>query len=95
MSGRSAPLDPLRDAWRGDLADIALASTHFAPHYVKPVSRMVSAGPLHVKADDGSEVAADMGEEEFALLDITGGWAWGYRVADHIVGYVPATRLKV
>jgi dipeptidyl peptidase-like protein len=26
--------------------------------------------------------------EEFALLDVTGGWAWGYRRKDHKVGYL-------
>ncbi|QPQ55938.1 SH3 domain-containing protein [Allosphingosinicella flava] len=94
LSGPSKPLDPARDAWRGDLADIALASAHFAPHYVKPVTRVVNAGPLHQKADAASNIVADLGEENFALLDITGGWAWGYRLSDHLVGYVPADRLK-
>lgn len=31
--------------------------------------------------------------EEFAVLDISGGWAWGYSVHDHYVGYVEANRL--
>jgi hypothetical protein len=31
--------------------------------------------------------------EEFALLDVTGGWAWGYRRSDHLVGYLPAEAL--
>ncbi|WP_157123798.1 hypothetical protein [Allosphingosinicella indica] len=32
--------------------------------------------------------------EEFAVLDVTGQWAWGYRRADHRVGYVAAAKLK-
>lgn len=28
--------------------------------------------------------------EEFALLDVTGRWAWGYRRSDHSVGYLLA-----
>lgn len=93
LTGPSAPLDPVRDAWRGDLADIALASTHFAPHYVKPVIRRVTAGPLFAKAAAEAAIVADLGDEDFALLDIAGGWAWGYRESDHVVGYVPAERL--
>jgi hypothetical protein len=31
--------------------------------------------------------------EEFAVLDIAGGWAWGYRRANHHVGYVPLADL--
>lgn len=31
--------------------------------------------------------------EGFAVLDLTAGWAWGYCVADHRVGYVEAIRL--
>jgi hypothetical protein len=27
--------------------------------------------------------------DEFAVLDVSGGWAWGYKRADHRVGYVP------
>ncbi|SFR79201.1 NlpC/P60 family protein [Sphingomonas jatrophae] len=29
----------------------------------------------------------------FALLDESGGWAWGYSLDDHYVGYVPASAL--
>ena len=84
----------MHDAWRGDLADIALASTHFAPHYVKPVTRQIAAGPLFAAAKAESTVVAELGDEEFELLDITGGWAWGFRTSDHVVGYIPADRLK-
>lgn len=26
--------------------------------------------------------------QDFALLDLTGGWAWGYSLPDHVVGYI-------
>jgi hypothetical protein len=32
--------------------------------------------------------------EEFAVLDLSGSWAWGYRRADHHVGYVPERALE-
>jgi len=31
--------------------------------------------------------------EGFAVVDISGGWAWGYCLHDHYVGYLPATTL--
>jgi hypothetical protein len=31
--------------------------------------------------------------EGFAVLDIAGGWAWGYCLHDHYVGYLPADAL--
>lgn len=61
---------------------------------MKPVTRQVAAGPLFAAAKADSAVVAELGDEDFALLDITGGWAWGFRTADHLVGYVPADRLK-
>lgn len=33
--------------------------------------------------------------EEFALLDVTGNWAWGYRASDHMVGYIEASKLEI
>lgn len=33
--------------------------------------------------------------EDFHVLDISGGWAWGYCGHDHYVGYVPAASLDV
>ena len=32
--------------------------------------------------------------EAFAMLDETGGWAWGYRLCDHRVGYLAAANLE-
>lgn len=33
--------------------------------------------------------------EDFHVLDISGGWAWGYCGHDHYVGYVPAAQLDL
>src|SRR3546814_9053516 len=41
-------------------------------------------------ADQTSELLFGEG---FALLDLTGGWAWGYCLADHYVGYLAAEAL--
>ena len=43
---------------------------------------------------DGAEAASELlPGEGFAVLDITAGWAWGYCLADHRVGYVEAIGL--
>ena len=67
----------------------------FAPHYARPVTRRMGAD---ADVFDGpSETATRLytlaAGEEFALLDITGGWGWGYRRSDHRVGYVQASLL--
>jgi len=73
-----------------------LADRLFAPHYAEAVSR--TAGPegakLYETADSSAEAIAQLKPQEaFALLDVTGDWAWGYRASDHLVGYVPASQL--
>jgi hypothetical protein len=91
LNGLSPDLDPLYHAYRNDLADIALADRLFAPHYAKPVTRHCGSETALLKHQP-SESSETMGEllpqEGFALLDITAGWAWGYRLSDHLVGYV-------
>lgn len=96
LSGPSADLDPRYNAYRGDLADAALASQLFAPHYAKAAVRCVATVTgLYSAPNSESETIGEMSVgEEFALLDVTGNWAWGYREADHLVGYVEASKLE-
>lgn len=95
MSGPSIALDPAIHAYRSDIADIALAGQLIASHYARPVIRHAVAGAIlreQPRADGGR--IADLGPgEAFAVLDISGGWTWGYRCSDHRVGYVPADAL--
>lgn len=96
LRGPSILLDPRIHAYRSDLADVALAGQLFAPHYVRPVTRVCGPDVADVFAapDSESELRYRMEPgEEFALLDVTGQWAWGYRRADHLVGYVLEARL--
>jgi hypothetical protein len=44
-------------------------------------------------SDDADAVSQLLPGEEFAVLDITSGWAWGYCRLDHRVGYVEAIAL--
>jgi dipeptidyl peptidase-like protein/NlpC/P60 family protein len=91
LTGESLPLDPRIHAFRHDLADIALAGRIIAPHYARALVRSCGAHAAFVrllpKAD--AEMASELlPGEEFAVLEYAGGWAWGYCLADHIVGYV-------
>ena len=96
LTGTSQTYDPRIVAIRPDLADIAVAGQHFAPHYAAPMMRsgVLPAASLRaspsVDADQTSELLFGEG---FALLDLTGGWAWGYCLADHYVGYLAADAL--
>jgi hypothetical protein len=95
LSGTSQSFDPRTVAIRPDLADIAVAGYYFAPHYAAPMMRSVRvATPLRATSAGDGEVLADLlPGEGFALLDVTGGVAWGYRLAGHVVGYCPAAAL--
>jgi hypothetical protein len=96
LSGTSQAYDPRVVAIRPDLADIAVAGQHFAPHYAAPMMSScilpsaVLRGAPSVDTDQTSELLFGEG---FALLDLTGGWAWGYCLADHYVGYLAADAL--
>jgi hypothetical protein len=68
----------------------------FAPHYARPVPRICGQRPAsaHAAASEEAKTLYTMQPgEEFALLDVTGRWAWGYRRSDHRVGYVLAELL--
>ena len=84
-------LDERLHAYRRDIADIALAGQLMAPHYARPMIRQaaVSATSILAKPQDGSEIVSELAPgDDFAVLDLSGGWAWGYRRLNHHVGYV-------
>jgi len=96
LDGPSVRLDPRLHAWRSDIADIALAGRLFAPHYAAPLIRACGliATPVRQEPIDGApEVSELLPGEGFAMLDLSAGWAWGYCLADHRVGYVEAIEL--
>jgi len=94
LSGPSRALDPRVNAMRGDLADVSLAGKHFSPHYARPVERFCAVLNAPVcDRPEGRQVSELLAGEAFMLLDISGGWAWGYCKHDHYVGYVHADAL--
>jgi hypothetical protein len=90
LAGPSHAYDPLTQAIRPDLADIAEAHAHFAPHYAEPAMTVtLTETRLFASNDEAAEVLATLSAgAAFALLDVTGDWAWGYALEGHRVGYV-------
>jgi hypothetical protein len=95
LGGRSNPPDPRFNAYRPDLADVALAGKVIASHYAAPIDKVVVAGStLRVAGSDEAEEIAELEPEDpFSLLDDTLGWAWGYAGRDRRVGYVRSEAL--
>lgn len=96
LTGVAQGFDPRVVAIRPDLADIAVAGTHFAPHYAAPKMMSALLPSTAVRAApalDAEQTSELLFGEGFALLDVTGGWAWGYCLADHYVGYLAADAL--
>jgi len=60
------------------------------------VTRVCGEAPVPLReapSDRATQLSVLEPGQEFAILDITGGWAWGYRRLDHRVGYVPVDAL--
>lgn len=96
LTGPSVALDARINAYRDDLADISLAGRVLAPHYARALVRGAGAHAAYVrlKADAESIAVSELlPGEDFAVLEYAGGWAWGYCMADHVVGYVEAIAL--
>jgi cell wall-associated NlpC family hydrolase len=54
---------------------------------------MIATFVLKEPADGAEAVSELLPGEDFAVLDLSAGWAWGYCLADHRVGYVEAIEL--
>lgn len=96
LTGPSVRLDARINAYRDDLADIGLAGCVLAPHYARALIRGGGAHAAYVrsKPDVDAAIASELlPGEDFAVLEYAGGWAWGYCVVDHVVGYVEAIAL--
>jgi hypothetical protein len=95
LSGPSDPPDPAFNAYRKDLADVALAGRVIASHYAEPVHRtVVTSAELRSAPQDGAELIAELAPgEHFRLLDDRLGWAWGYAGKNRRVGYVRSESL--
>lgn len=95
LTGPSLRLDARVHAFRGDIADIALAGRLVSPRYVAGV-RMAAARLVPLRAAP-SRSAAQTSEllpgEAFTVFDRSGDWAWGQGGSDAYVGWVDAASL--
>jgi cell wall-associated NlpC family hydrolase len=91
LQGPSITLDTRINAVRRDIADVALAGRLFAPHYARPELCACAADAAMLRSapqEDATAVSQLLHGEGFAMLDIAAGWAWGFGLHDHYVGYV-------
>ncbi len=91
LAKRSKALDQRVAPVRGDLADVALAGAVFVPHYARPITKSVifSRAGIYQKPEAVAMMVSELlQDEQFAVLDIVGEWAWGYCLHDHYVGYI-------
>jgi len=96
LFGHSDLPDPEFNAYRKDLADIALAGRVIASHYAAPLPREIAHdSPLLVGPSEDAEVLRQLcAGEPFEMLDDSVGWAWGYAGSDRRVGYVKSEALQ-
>lgn len=96
LDGPTKRLDGRVNAFRRDVADVALAGTLFAPHYAAPMARVSRmSAMIRVAPDSGAEASSQiLPGEDFEVLDVVAGWAWGFSRHDHYVGYVEADALS-
>ncbi|AEI37360.1 MAG: NlpC/P60 family protein [Zymomonas mobilis subsp. pomaceae] len=96
LTEKSSSFDPRINAFKDGLADIALAGKIFSSHYAKPIIRYChnKATFLQKEArEDSQSVSQLLPGEAFAIVEIMNGWAWGYSLHDHYVGYLPLQSL--
>ena len=96
LTGVSKLPDPATNAYRKDLADVALAGRVIASHYAEPLVRhLIAAAPLLAgPAMDAKPITELCAGDEIRMLDNSRGWAWGYG-PDGRVGYVPAEAVGI
>jgi hypothetical protein len=88
--------DPATNAYRKDLADVALAGQVIASHYAEPLLRHIVARTAlrATPSSDGEEIDTIEAGSEFRMLDNSRGWGWGY-AEDGRVGYVAAEAVSI
>jgi hypothetical protein len=96
LGGPSRRLDARVNAFRPDLADIALAGEVTAARYADGVAMhgIVGAAMLRAAPDDTAvAVSALLFGETFTVFDLVHGWAWGQCSHDRYVGWVRTSAL--
>ena len=95
MSGPSDPPDPTTNAYRRDLADIALAGRVIASHFARPIERTVAEpSTLRARPSEQAEALKTLGKgDRFSVVEDSLGWSWGYGGKERRVGYIRSEAL--
>lgn len=96
MDQTLADLDPRINAYRPDLADIALKGRVDAEAYAEGRHARVAAGrlPLMIRPDGDSRMGSELlFGESVTIFETCGGWAWLQNREDGYVGYARAEGL--
>ncbi len=81
-------------AVRTDLADVALRDKFIAPRYAEPRTAVCAVPFASIRNSPRGDRTSELLEgERFMVLDVDGGWAWGWCAHDHYVGYIEAAEL--
>jgi cell wall-associated NlpC family hydrolase len=91
-----AELDPRVNAFRADLAALALKGMVDAPRYAQGDVTTVCRGVVPLRKDPRSDAALQtqtLYGEHFTVYDEKDGWAWGQAGLDNYVGYVETKAL--
>lgn len=94
----SSSLDPRLNAFRPDLADIALEGQVEAERFVEAIVAHISVpvAPLRRRPDFAASVESELlFGEEVRVFERAGGWAWLQSSFDGYTGYVDETMLAV
>src|SRR3546814_20704129 len=75
--------------WSSDLCSSHLYSC--PQTFSRTAPRVAIRSKAHMSSTAISEL---LHGEMFQAIDIAGGWAWGYCVHDHYVGYIPVDTLR-
>jgi cell wall-associated NlpC family hydrolase len=93
----SQRIDPRVNAFRADIADVALAGRIAVQHYVEAVatSAAVSISNVYSAPDAHSEAVTQLlYGEGFMVFERRDGWCWGSSARDSYVGYVKDAQLS-
>lgn len=88
--------DKRLNAWRDDLADIALRHKVAASHYVtgEPMRVISPRAGLHAKPDETSMMLTEsLLGDHLTVFENQDGWAWAQMQKDNYVGYIKSNLL--
>ena len=97
MSVLTEPLDPRLNAYRPDLADLALKGQVTAARFVPAEAFQVSApqAPLRRQSSERAPLETEaLFGEAVSVFDRTDGWAWVQLKDDGYVGWMPLAALE-